>query len=83
MLNDNNLGWPIALRIVPCFQEFTIELATTQIFNNINETVKDPKWKASVEEIRAFEKNETWKLTNLLKGKKQSVANGFSPSNIR
>ncbi|KAL4555898.1 hypothetical protein LXL04_038530 [Taraxacum kok-saghyz] len=46
-------------------------LSSTSIPNNVQEAVKDEKWKKAMnEEMEALQKNETWELVKLLPGKK-------------
>ncbi|RVW50028.1 Retrovirus-related Pol polyprotein from transposon TNT 1-94 [Vitis vinifera] len=50
---------------------FTTNLDRIQIPKNIQEALKIPEWKEVViEEIRALEKNGTWEVMNLPRGKK-------------
>ncbi|KAL6349531.1 hypothetical protein AAG906_034188 [Vitis piasezkii] len=50
---------------------FTTNLDRIQIPKNIQEALKIPEWKeAVIEEIRALEKNGTWEVMNLPRGKK-------------
>ncbi|RVW86325.1 Retrovirus-related Pol polyprotein from transposon RE1 [Vitis vinifera] len=50
---------------------FTTNLDRIQIPKNIQEAFEIPEWKEAVmEEIRALEKNETWEVMNLSRGKK-------------
>ncbi|RVW36141.1 Retrovirus-related Pol polyprotein from transposon RE1 [Vitis vinifera] len=50
---------------------FTTNLDRIQIPKNIQEALEIPKWKEAVmEEIRALEKNGTWEVMNLPRGKK-------------
>ncbi|RVW33188.1 Retrovirus-related Pol polyprotein from transposon RE2 [Vitis vinifera] len=67
--------------IVPTPQEYgsnsdqchtsTTNLDRIQIPKNIQEAFEIPEWKEAVmEEIRALEKNETWEVMNLPRGKK-------------
>ena len=51
------------------FCAFITELTTTEIPNNIYEALKQPRWRAIVEEeIQALEKNGTWELSELPRG---------------
>lgn len=46
-------------------------LSSTSIPNNVQEAVKDEKWKKAMnEEMEALQKNETWELVKLPPGKK-------------
>ncbi|RVW66876.1 Retrovirus-related Pol polyprotein from transposon TNT 1-94 [Vitis vinifera] len=50
---------------------FTTNLDRIQLPKNIQEAFEIPEWKETVmEEIRALEKNETWEVMNLPRGKK-------------
>ncbi|RVW39496.1 Retrovirus-related Pol polyprotein from transposon RE1 [Vitis vinifera] len=50
---------------------FTTNLDRIQLPKNIQEAFEIPEWKEAVmEEIRALEKNETWEVMNLPRGKK-------------
>ncbi|RVW36388.1 putative mitochondrial protein [Vitis vinifera] len=50
---------------------FTTNLDRIQIPKNIQEALEIPEWKEAVmEKIRALEKNETWEVMNLPRGKK-------------
>ena len=52
------------------FAAFTSQLSAVEIHKNVQETLKTPKWKEVVlEEMRALEKNKTWKVMTLLVGK--------------
>ncbi|RVW13652.1 Retrovirus-related Pol polyprotein from transposon TNT 1-94 [Vitis vinifera] len=47
------------------------DITEIQVPQNIQEAFKYPKWKATVdEEVRALEKNGTWEITDLPRGKK-------------
>ena len=53
------------------YRAFTTNLDRIQIPKNIQEALKIPEWKEVViEEIRALEKNGTWEVMNLPRGKK-------------
>ena len=50
---------------------FTTNIDRIQIPKNIQETLEIPEWRETVmEEIRALEKNGTWEVMTLLRGKK-------------
>lgn len=50
---------------------FNVSLYSNKIPGNVEEALKDPKWrKAMEEEISALKKNETWEKCRLPKGKK-------------
>lgn len=52
------------------FAAFTSKLSTVEIPKNIQEALKIPKWKEAVlEEMRALEKNQTWRVMTLPTGK--------------
>ena len=58
-------------KLSPTFRAFTSSITDIQIPQNIQEALKIPKWKAAVdEEIQALEKNHTWEITDLPRGKK-------------
>ncbi|CAL5335650.1 unnamed protein product [Camellia sinensis] len=58
-------------RLSPSFRAFTSSITEIPIPQNIQEAFKYPKWKAAVnEEVRALEKNGTWAITDLPRGKK-------------
>lgn len=53
------------------YRAFVASLDQTQVPKSIQEALTIPKWKAAVEEdIRALEKNGTWKITELPPGKR-------------
>ncbi|KAI9162582.1 hypothetical protein LWI28_028704 [Acer negundo] len=54
----------------PSFRTFALNISSTQIPNNIQEALKVSEWRAAVwEEVRALEKNGTWEMSELPKGK--------------
>ncbi|KAL5816220.1 hypothetical protein ACOSQ3_024598 [Xanthoceras sorbifolium] len=54
----------------PSFKAFSANILPVQVPNSIEEAMKIPEWVAAVnEEIRALEKNKTWEVTELPKGK--------------
>ncbi|RVW63053.1 Retrovirus-related Pol polyprotein from transposon TNT 1-94 [Vitis vinifera] len=58
-------------KLSPTFRAFTSSITEIQVPQNIHEAFKYPKWKATVdEEVRALEKNGTWEITDLPRGKK-------------
>ncbi|RVW40691.1 Retrovirus-related Pol polyprotein from transposon TNT 1-94 [Vitis vinifera] len=58
-------------KLSPTFRAFTSSITEIQVPQNIQEAFKYPKWKAAVdEEVRALEKNGTWEITDLPRGKK-------------
>ncbi|RVX21560.1 Retrovirus-related Pol polyprotein from transposon TNT 1-94 [Vitis vinifera] len=58
-------------KLSPTFRAFTSSITEIQVPQNIHEAFKYPKWKAAVdEEVRALEKNGTWEITDLPRGKK-------------
>ncbi|RVW45092.1 Retrovirus-related Pol polyprotein from transposon TNT 1-94 [Vitis vinifera] len=58
-------------KLSPTFHAFTSSITEIQVPQNIQEAFKYPKWKAAVdEEVRALEKNGTWEITDLPRGKK-------------
>ena len=53
------------------FSAFTSHLSSIEIPKNVKEAYGDPRWKvAVVEEVKALEKNGTWELVTLPKGKR-------------
>ena len=90
---DEDLGWPIALRkgVRSCrtnvkypignyvkyeklsnsYRSFLTALGEIPIPSWVEEALQDPGWRAAMnEEITALEKNNTWELTTLPRGKK-------------
>ena len=90
---DEDLGWPIALRkgVRSCranvkypisnyvkyeklsnsYRSFLTVLGDIPIPNRVEEALQDPGWRAAMnEEMTALEKNNTWELTTLPRGKK-------------
>ncbi|GMP56667.1 hypothetical protein CsSME_00021073 [Camellia sinensis var. sinensis] len=58
-------------KLSPSFRAFTSSITEIPIPQNIQEAFKSPQWKAAVnEEVRALEKNGTWAITDLPRGKK-------------
>ena len=54
----------------PSFQAFTSKLFCVTIPKDIQEALGVPEWREAVlEEMRALEKNKTWEITELPKGK--------------
>jgi len=54
----------------PSFRAFTLELTKKEIPKDIQAALKVPEWKEAVlEEMRALEKNQTWKKVDLPRGK--------------
>ena len=54
----------------PTYRAFITSLEQIQIPNSVQEALGEPEWRAAtLEELRAHEKNETWTLTNLPLGK--------------
>ncbi|XP_073101291.1 uncharacterized protein [Elaeis guineensis] len=54
----------------PSYQSFIASLSSVSISKNWKVAKEDPKWKAAMlEEMRALEKNNTWKLVSLSAGK--------------
>ncbi|KAH9666171.1 retrovirus-related pol polyprotein from transposon RE1 [Citrus sinensis] len=52
-------------------QSFVNQLSTVSIHNSVQEALKDPKWKAAMnDEMRSLQKNQTWELVDLPPGKK-------------
>lgn len=64
----------------PDFRAFVANLDSVQAPKNIQEALNQPRWKNVVcEEIKALEKNNTWDIIDLPKGKKQLDVSGYSP----
>ncbi|RVX01148.1 Retrovirus-related Pol polyprotein from transposon TNT 1-94 [Vitis vinifera] len=58
-------------KLSPTFRAFTSSITEIQVPQNIQEAFKYPKWKAAVnEKVWALEKNGTWEITDLPRGKK-------------
>ncbi|KAH9722152.1 retrovirus-related pol polyprotein from transposon RE1 [Citrus sinensis] len=54
----------------PPFYAFTSQLSSVEIPKNVQDALSVPEWKATIlEEMNALEKNQTWKVVNLPKGK--------------
>lgn len=52
------------------YKAFTTELAKDTVLKNVKETVVDPRWKDAInEERKALNKNQTWEISNLPRGK--------------
>ena len=52
------------------YKIFVANLSNETISKNVEEALKDPKWKEAInEEIKALWKNNTWEVANLPKGK--------------
>ncbi|KAH9650374.1 protein kinase domain-containing protein [Citrus sinensis] len=52
-------------------QSFVNQLSVISIPNSVQEALKDPKWKATMnDEMRSLQKNQTWELVDLPQGKK-------------
>ncbi|KAH9802834.1 retrovirus-related pol polyprotein from transposon RE1 [Citrus sinensis] len=52
-------------------QSFVNQLSVVSIPNSVQEALKDPKWKAAMnDEMRSLQKNQTWELVDLPPGKK-------------
>lgn len=55
----------------PSFCNFSIALLSISIPRSVSEAILQPKWKYAIEDkMKALEKNKTWELGNLPKGKK-------------
>ena len=58
-------------KLSPTFLAFTSQLSLVDIPKNVLEALRVPKWRKPIEEeMRALEKNQTWEVTGLPKGKK-------------
>ncbi|KAH9735463.1 protein kinase domain-containing protein [Citrus sinensis] len=52
-------------------QSFVNQLSTVSIPNSVQEALKDPKWKATMnDKMRSLQKNQTWELVDLSPRKK-------------
>ncbi|KAK9187393.1 hypothetical protein WN944_018787 [Citrus x changshan-huyou] len=55
-------------------KSFVNQLSTVSIPNSVQEALKDPKWKAAMnDEMRSLQKNQSWELVDLPPGKKPVV----------
>ncbi|KAL5850211.1 hypothetical protein ACOSQ4_008224 [Xanthoceras sorbifolium] len=64
----------------PSFKAFSANILPVQVPNSIEEAMKISEWVAAVnEEIRALEKNKTWEVTELPKGKHPVGFEGSAP----
>lgn len=62
------------------FFAFTSRLSCIEIPKNVKDVLQVPVWKDVVlEEMRVLEKNKTWEIEYLPKGKTTVDANGYSP----
>ncbi|KAM1035390.1 hypothetical protein ACFXTH_038636 [Malus domestica] len=60
-------------RLSTSCEAFVNQLSTVSIPCNVEDAMKDPRWtRAMNEEMEALQKNSTWELTNLPKGKKSN-----------
>ncbi|GLR00174.1 hypothetical protein GCM10007863_45950 [Dyella mobilis] len=58
-------------RLSPSCASFISQLSTVSIPSNVQEALKDPKWaQAMNDEMEALQKNSTWEMTSLPKGKR-------------
>lgn len=58
-------------RLSPLCASFVCQLSTLSIPSNVQEALKDPRWtQAMNEEMEALQKNSTWEMTALPKGKR-------------
>ncbi|CAN1822216.1 Retrovirus-related Pol polyprotein from transposon TNT 1-94, partial [Linum perenne] len=63
--------WVNYSRLTPTYKAFISRLDSEEIPANINEAMKDQKWREAVQdEIKALEKNNTWSVVPLPHGKK-------------
>ena len=57
-------------KLSPSFHAFTSHLSNLEIPNSVQDALKVPEWRQAIfEEIKALEKNCTWGLVDLLRGK--------------
>lgn len=55
------------------FDSFGAQTSSVSISQTLRDALKDPKWKKfMIEEMRALQKNSTWELTRLPRGKKKA-----------
>jgi len=58
-------------RLSQSYSSFVFQLSSISIPSNIQEALADPRWtKAMVDEMETLEKNNTWDLVSLPRGKK-------------
>ena len=58
-------------KLSPTFLVFTSQLSSVEIPKKVQEALRVPEWRKAIEEeMRALEKNWTWEVTGLPKGKK-------------
>ncbi|XP_074335810.1 retrovirus-related Pol polyprotein from transposon RE1 isoform X1 [Apium graveolens] len=58
-------------KLSPRFRAFVTKIDQVSIPNSVQEALQIPEWKtATLEEMRALEKNKTWKITTLPPGKR-------------
>jgi len=71
-----NVKYPIANhvslhRLSPSCASFVCQLSTVSIPSNVQEALKDPKWSQAMnDEMESLQKNSTWEMTILPKGKR-------------
>jgi hypothetical protein len=71
-----NVKYPIdnhvsLYRLSPSCASFVCQLSTVSIPSNVQEALKDPKWtQAMNDEMESLQKNSTWEMTILPKGKR-------------
>ncbi|KAI3456022.1 hypothetical protein Pfo_012685, partial [Paulownia fortunei] len=54
----------------PNFRIFTSQVSCMEIPKSVHDALKIPEWKEAVfEEVKALEKNKTWEMVDLMRGK--------------
>lgn len=55
----------------PHFRRFSFTLSSITVPRNVSEVMKQPQWRNAMDEqMKALERNKTWEIVDLLKGKK-------------
>ena len=68
-------------KLSPTFLAFTSQLSPVEIPKNVQEALRVPEWRKAIEEqMRAIEKNRTWEVMSLPRGRRQEGVNGSSQS---
>ena len=56
----------------PTFLAFTSQVSFVEISKHVQEALRAPDWRKAIEEeMRALEKNQTWEVTGLPRGRRQ------------
>lgn len=75
-MEDRRSKYPIANyvsthRLSEPLKAFAHKLSSDYIHRNVEEALLDPQWSQAIkEELKALQKNETWRLVSLPEGKK-------------